>query len=175
MDFCPEDYMNRLMIFIDGSNLYHGIKNFGRKISINFHKFQKMLVARRKLIRTYYYNVETPELKEQLKFYKELESIENFKIILGRLEKRKGGHKVEKGIDIKIATDMLKHALMDNYDVAILVTGDGDFVPVIEEIQEAGKIIENAYFVKGSSNLLKTACDKYIKIDSNFLKKCTFR
>ncbi|MGI9074506.1 MAG: NYN domain-containing protein [Bryobacteraceae bacterium] len=40
-----------------------------------------------------------------------------------------------KGVDIALTKDMLVHAFLDNFDIAVLVTGDGDYVPLVEEVK----------------------------------------
>ncbi|MHB1527729.1 MAG: NYN domain-containing protein [Candidatus Dormibacteria bacterium] len=50
----------------------------------------------------------------------------------------------EKGIDVLIALDMALSALRDDYDVAILFSGDTDLIPAIDAVVEAGKRVENA-------------------------------
>ena len=78
----------------------------------------------------------------------------------------------EKGVDIKIASDMLKLAYNNSYDTAILVSGDGDFVPAVKGVQDLGKHVENAYFERGHSDYLFETCDNFILLDSNFISKC---
>ncbi len=46
----------RVMIFIDGSNFYHGLKNIIGKVNIDFRKLAEKLCGQRELVRTYYYN-----------------------------------------------------------------------------------------------------------------------
>ncbi len=56
----------------------------------------------------------------------------------------------EKGIDVRMATDMVKLAWEDNYDVAVLVSSDEDFVPVAEFLEDRGiKVIHGAFPPKG--------------------------
>jgi len=64
---------------------------------------------------------------------------------------------------------MLNMAHHNSYDTAILISGDGDFVEVINSIQNMGKQIENCVF-KGrkSDNLLK-ACDSFRYIEKDFI------
>jgi uncharacterized LabA/DUF88 family protein len=45
-----------------------------------------------------------------------------------------------KGVDIALAKDFLSHAFLDNYDVALLIAGDGDYVPLITEVKRLGNI-----------------------------------
>lgn len=167
--------MERVIIFIDGSNFYYGLKNNRGDTSIDYYYFAQKLVGDRKYIRTYYYNVplnpkEDPvKYSNQQKFFNKLRNTPYLTLKLGRLEKRPSGY-IEKGIDINIAVDMLKLAINNAYDTAILVSSDGDFAPVIEAVKEWGKHVENAYFKEGCSFHLKSACDKFIELNESFFK-----
>ena len=70
-----------------------------------------------------------------------------------------------KGDDIQIAVDMVRLAYENAYDTAILVSGDGDFVPAIKAVQKLGKNVGNAYFHKTSSGFLKRVCDSSVLLD----------
>ncbi len=65
----------------------------------------------------------------------------------------------EKGIDIKLATDMLAHAAWDNYDIAILVSGDADFEPAARRARDLGKKLYIAFYPHAVSNELLEASD----------------
>ena len=54
--------------------------------------------------------------------------------------------KVGKGVDISLAKDLLSHAFLDNYDYAILYSGDGDYVPLVEEVKRIGKNVMVCFF-----------------------------
>ena len=57
----------------------------------------------------------------------------------------------EKGVDVRMATDMISLAWVDNYDIAVLVSSDRDFVPVAEFLQTRGiKVIHGAFPPKGA-------------------------
>ncbi|MEW6295983.1 MAG: NYN domain-containing protein [Candidatus Diapherotrites archaeon] len=75
--------------------------------------------------------------------------------------------RVEKNtwISCYLATDMLSFAYENIYDTAIIVSGDGDFVPTIKRVQKLGKKVVNAYFRVSSSNFLKKVCDSSICLD----------
>ncbi len=63
----------------------------------------------------------------------------------------------EKGVDTRIATDMIKLAWVDSYDVAVLVSSDRDFVPVVEFLSTRGiKTIHAAFPPQGS--MLTQSC-----------------
>jgi len=171
--------MERVVIFIDGSNFYHGLKAKIGRTGIDFYKFAKLLCRDdddRKLIRIYYYNapykkeIDDEKYKSQQKFFSSLESTPYLEVKLGRLEPR-GNTFIEKGIDILIAVDMLKYAYDDTYDTAILVSGDGDFAAAVNAVKDRGKHVEHAYF-RVPTVALRKACDKYIPLDKDFLTPC---
>ena len=57
----------------------------------------------------------------------------------------------EKGVDVRLATDMISLAWVDNYDVAVLVSSDRDFVPVAEFLETKGiKVIHGAFPPRGA-------------------------
>ena len=63
----------------------------------------------------------------------------------------------EKGVDVRIATDMIKLAWVDNYDIAVLVSSDRDFIPVAEFLETKGiKVIHGSFKPKGRE--LTRAC-----------------
>lgn len=165
----------RVMIFIDGSNFYHGLKNVVERVKIDFEKLAQKLCGERELIRTYYYNApvnreESEErYKAQQKFFSALDDVPYLTTKLGRLEKR-GNTWVEKGVDVSLAVDMLSMAARDLYDVAILISGDGDFASVINAVKDLGKHVEVAYVSK--TYHLKTSCDKFILLSHQYLNDC---
>lgn len=164
----------RLMIFIDGSNLFHGIRHLN--IKIDYGKLVEFLRESRRLVRTYFYTAVpqdkdikkgTPEwesLMRQKRFLDEL-TFSGIKVRLANLKRLPSGEFVEKEVDIMLATDMLSLAFRNAYDTAILVSGDSDFVYTVEEVQSIGKRVENATFKRTSSNNLRRVCDRFILLD----------
>jgi uncharacterized LabA/DUF88 family protein len=80
--------------------------------------------------------------------------------------KKESKEKKSKGVDITLTKDMLVHAFLRNYDVAVLVSGDGDFLPVVEELKRLGKWIVLAFFGEegGLNPKLRRAADQYIQL-----------
>ena len=71
----------------------------------------------------------------------------------------------EKGVDTRIVTDMIKLAWADNYDVAVLLSSDRDFVPVVEFLSTRGvKTIHGAFPPHGS--MLSQACWGNFRVSS---------
>ncbi len=165
--------MERISIFIDGSNLYHGMKGLFGRTDLNFSAFVDWLISGRKLIRTYYYNStisagqDPQRAKDQQRFFASLGQIPYFDVRLGRLEPR-GNTFVEKGVDIAIAVDMLSMAFINAYDTAILVSSDGDFAKAIRAVCDLGKHVEAACFHKAYH--VKNEADKVIELNEETLR-----
>jgi len=164
---------DRVAIFIDGSNLYHGLRaNLGR-FDLNFAEFVSKLCGSRRLFRTYYYNVlqdpiQRPDgYREQQEFLDVLRKTPYLEVRLGST-KIAQGIPVEKGIDIMLATDLLYFAWNDFYDTAVLVSGDSDFAYALQAIKNMGKHVEVAYFESGVSKDLLDLADNRHLLDRSF-------
>ena len=154
----------RVAIFIDGSNLYHSLEENCKRFDLNFGAFSRKLCKDRALFRTYYYNVlRDPErnpqaYQDQQKFLSALYNTPYLEVRLGG-SKLRGDVAVEKGIDITLATDLLRFGWDDRYDVAILVSGDGDFAYALQAVKDMGKHVEVAAFQSNLSWELAQVAD----------------
>jgi uncharacterized LabA/DUF88 family protein len=73
-----------------------------------------------------------------------------------------------KGVDIALTKDMLIHAFHGHYDTAVLVAGDGDYVPLVEEVKRFGRRVVLHFFQEGLNNELRLACDAFFDLTSGF-------
>ncbi len=77
-----------------------------------------------------------------------------------------------KGVDIALTKDMLGQAFLGNYEVAFLYAGDGDYVPLVEEVKRLGKQVYLAFFpTTGLSPELRLACDRFYNLGPLFVDK----
>lgn len=169
--------IERVAVFIDNSNLYKGLKSNYGNVKIDYYKFgQELTGEERQLMRIYFYTSPYPReineeiYKNQQRFLSKVKQTPYVEVKLGRLVKRDSTI-VEKGVDIFMAVDMLKYAYSNNYDTAIVVTGDGDFAEAVQAVKDVGKHVEHAYF-RDSSDALKDASDKFILLERELLDKC---
>ncbi|MFC1682326.1 NYN domain-containing protein [Nanoarchaeota archaeon] len=163
----------RVMIFIDGSNLYYSLRDLKIK-KIDFKKMLASLTENKLLVSTFYYNapldisVNKKKYWDQQKFFSFLRKIPDFKVILCRMRKHKKDGELffdVKGDDVHLAVDLVSGAYENLYDTAIIISGDEDFVPAIQKAQKLGKKIINAYFKSTSSSYLKHICDESSCVD----------
>jgi uncharacterized LabA/DUF88 family protein len=142
---------DRVMVFIDGSNLYHVLTQSCGRHDLQFDKFAMKLANGRKLQRIYYYNIKqetdtNPNMGvEQQKFLDSMYDTPYVEVRLG-IWKQRGDIMVEKGVDVMLATDLVTNAYNDHYDTAIVVSGDADFYPALQAVKDVGKHIEVAAF-----------------------------
>ncbi|MBS3063433.1 MAG: NYN domain-containing protein [Candidatus Diapherotrites archaeon] len=72
-------------------------------------------------------------------------------------------------------SDMLRSAYLDMYDVALLASGDADFVPAAELVQTLKKEVVNVHFYAGSSSELRTTCNAHKLVQVDATGNCYFR
>jgi len=150
----------RVGVFIDTSNLYHSAKNLYKR-KVNFGAVLKDAVAGRKLVRAIAYLI-TSEGGEEQGFFDALHKL-GIETKIKDLQVFAGGAK--KGDwDIGMAVDAMKMA--SRLDAIVLVTGDGDFVPLVEYMQTMTQV-EVISFGKSASMRLKEQADDFLDLSEN--------
>ena len=145
--------MKRIIIFIDNSNIFKGFQKY--KVKVDYEKLKNILSQNRKLNNIFLYEgVVYPISPEKKKWYEDLHSKSGY-IIKTSFDKIAMNDAVEKKVDIQIAIDMVSLAYENAYDTALLVSGDGDFVPVLKKVKELGKGVEVWAFRYSLANALK--------------------
>jgi len=155
----------RVGIFIDVPNLYHSAKNIYRA-KVNFKEILKTAVAGRQLIRAIAYSIRTESGEEQAFF----EALAKFgiEVKVKDLQIFPGGMK--KGDwDVGLAVDAIE--LGSKLDAVVLVTGDGDFVPLVQYLKiKDGCQVEIISFGRSASGQLKEVADDFIDLGQNTKK-----
>ncbi len=151
----------RVAVLIDTQNLYHSAKNL-YKSKVNFGAVVKAAVRDRKLIRALSYVVNT-ESGEESAFFEALEKV-GIEIKTKDLQIFYGGAK-KADWDVGLAIDAIK--LSHKVDAIVLASGDGDFIPMVEYLQNQGCQVEVITFGRSASAKLKDAVDDFIDLDEN--------
>jgi len=152
----------RVGVFVDVANMYHSAKNlYGA--NVNFAKVLNEAVANRQLIRAIAYVIRSKSREEE-SFFEALER-EGFEVKMKDLQIFPGGMK-KANWDVGIAIDAIK--LASKLDVVVIVSGDGDFVPLVNYLKEnKGCRVEVIAFGKTASSKLIEAADSFIDLDKN--------
>lgn len=152
----------RVGIFVDVSNMYHSAKNLYKK-RVNFREILRDAVAGRKLIRAIAYVIKT-ETEEEVSFFEAL-SQQGFEVKMKDLQIFAGGIK-KADWDVGISVDAIK--LAEKLDVIILVTGDGDYLPLVSYLQNnKGCLVEVMAFRQTASSKLVEESDDFINLSDN--------
>jgi uncharacterized LabA/DUF88 family protein len=151
----------RVGVFIDIQNMYYSARSlFGKKV--NFKKILEEAADGRQLVRAIAYGITTEEAHEG-EFHEALTK-QGFEVKTKPLQTFVGGQK--KGDwDIGIAMDILR--LEPKIDVAVLVCGDGDFVPLVQFAKERGLRLEVMSFRESTSSALIEVVDSFTDLSSN--------
>ncbi len=152
----------RVGVFIDTQNLYHSAKNIYHA-RVNFGNVLKDAVAGRRLVRARAYSV-TTESGEEKAFFEALTKL-GIEMTLKELQVFAGGAK-KADWDVGLAVDAISAA--PKLDTVILITGDGDFVPLVEYLQRnSGCQVEVVSFGRSTSLKLKEATDDFLDLDED--------
>lgn len=152
----------RVGVLVDIQNLYYSAKVlYGKKV--NFKKVLEEAVAGRKPIRAIAYGIKTLEGQEE-KFFEALGK-QGFEVKTKDLQIFPGGQK--KGDwDVGIAVDAIK--MSKSLDAIILISGDGDYIPVVEYIQNTtGCRVEGMAFLESTSSKLVEKLDDFTNLSEN--------
>lgn len=153
----------RVGVFVDVQNLYYSAR-FMYNAKVNFKAVLEEAIGGRNLIRAIAYVIRAEEEVKKEAFFEAMSNI-GFEVKAKDLQIFVGGAK--KGDwDIGIAMDAIE--LAPKLDTVVLISGDGDFVPLVEHLQRAiGCRVEVVAFGKSSSAKLKEAVDNFVDLDQN--------
>ena len=150
----------RVAVFIDTQNLYHSAKNLYKR-KVNFGNILKEAVAGRKLVRAIAYVIDS-DSKEEQAFFDALNKAGIETRVKGIQVFSDGSKKAD--WDIGMAVDAMLMA--PKVDAIILMTGDGDFVPLVEYLRQTTQM-EACTFGQSASITLKESVDHFLDLSEN--------
>jgi uncharacterized LabA/DUF88 family protein len=152
----------RVGVVVDIQNLYYSARVLHKK-KVNFGAVLKSAVGERKLIRAIAYGIKTLEGQEE-KFFEALEKV-GYEVKTKDLQIFPGGAK--KGDwDVGIAVDAIK--MSKSLDAIVLVSGDGDYIPLVKYIQSTtGCRVEGIAFEESTSGKLIEELDDFTNMSEN--------
>ncbi|MFD0959014.1 NYN domain-containing protein [Paenibacillus chungangensis] len=188
----PKDFTSyrRMMIFIDGENITMRFQELLSKGMVPRESVKHLkdvyawdenttsIIGKHEVIRAVFYtyavgdNQKIDEINESIKSFNYFKNYNSelpnklFPCVFKKENRSRSG----KGVDIQMTVDILHHSHNDNLDTVFLITGDGDFMPVINEVIRAGKQIYLASFTSGLNPQLKKNVDYYLNLDPVFFQ-----
>tara|TARA_Y100000310_G_scaffold298381_1_gene332295 strand:- start:18383 stop:18952 length:570 start_codon:yes stop_codon:yes gene_type:complete len=172
----------KAIVFIDGSNFYHNTKSLiDRKKNIDFNKLVGLICGKfdvdLKNIR--YYNG-VPDISDNEEvYYKHIRFLEGLKSLGIKVKTRKLKEikklniRIEKGIDVMIASDMIRKTLVEKEcQVCILISGDSDFIPAMQIIKNVNYEVIVCSPKYGFSNELRQGKFRYLVLKKEDIDNC---
>ncbi len=147
-------------VFVDVANIFYAAKAAG--IDIDYITLLKSATANRDFVRAYAYTGLDPENENQRQFHAFL-ARSGYKVVSKDIRKY-GDGRMKANLDIELVVDMMR--LAEKLDVAVVVSGDGDFAPAIAAVQQKGVRVEVISFRGNTSSDLMDVADVFIDITS---------
>ncbi|MBA3047420.1 NYN domain-containing protein [Candidatus Falkowbacteria bacterium] len=176
----------KAIVFIDGSNFYFRLKELTEDLkhisllNFNYRKFSEWLCRDFELINVRYYvgavrrkknNFKSEEMyNNQQKLFRRLRK-NKVNIIEGQLIQHPDKIYHEKGVDVRIAVEMIRFARQNKYDTAVLVSSDNDLIPAVEEVFSFNKKVKYVCAVNRRSFLLSKAAGDYLVLKQKNIRK----
>ena len=145
-------------VFVDVANLYYSAR--GQEVDVDYVALLKAATKGRDLIRAYAYSGLDPENENQRKFIDFLGK-NGYKVVHKDIRKF-GDGRVKANLDIELVVDLFR--LADRMDIAVIVSGDGDFAPAIRALQDKGVRCEVISFRPNTSSDLIAVADEFTDI-----------
>ena len=151
----------RVGFFVDVHNMYHSAKRI-HNARVNFDAILKTAAAGRMLGRARAYVVTSHSGDEEEQFFDTL-AAQGYDVQVQDLRVFSGGAK-KADWDVGMAVDIMRFA--SRLDVVVIVTGDGDFVPLIEYLQYQGIQVEAMAFRESSAQMLIERVDEFVDLSA---------
>ena len=150
----------RVAVFVDAQNVFYSVRHVFHNSRMNFKKLIHKAVNGRQLVRAVSYLVETPDA-DQTSFREMLER-EGYELKIKPVKIRSDGS-MKADWDMGIAIDAISMA--DKLDVVVLVSGDGDFVDMVNLLKSRGVVVEVISVKASTSEDLIRAANFYFPIE----------
>lgn len=165
MSLISFDKEDRVMLFIDLRNMTKSIQMDAPFFRLDFVALARQLKGPRQLIAAYIFDSKgVMDSEDKTRRFHDYLRYKGFRVVardsydLDRDE--------QKEVDVAMACKMVVHALKDHYDVAVVVSGDRDFIPAIQEVQAAGKRVEVAAFESSVGEELRRSADRFHRLET---------
>ena len=183
----PTPSYRRVMYFIDGEYLKRSFQELDKSINIDYKGlpfklnnefFGKERGIQGEIVRVYYYDAQREpgekDYDDQMQFFNKLDDVDFYETRRASLVRKgkKKERREQKGVDVLISVDMMSKAYEDHYDIAIVIMGDRDFLPLITSIKNlTGKRVFGVVFEGSYSQELARSFDKHWVVDTNTINQ----
>jgi uncharacterized LabA/DUF88 family protein len=156
----PMQTTERVGVFVDVANLLYSARNM--RMGIDFGRLLEFLRGSRRLIRAHAYAPTSPEPNAEQAFLSAVKGV-GYRITTKNYKTFSSGAK-KADLDLDMCMDIVRLVDASAIDTLVLVSGDSDFLPVLEWASDKGVRIEVAAFEDAVSAILRQSCDLFINL-----------
>lgn len=173
--------MEKSIVLIDSENVLQSWRSYCKKNSlqekIDYKKLVEKLTEGTSLVRPYFYDGVPPVIPPNKKKFLDSLSLQGFevktKIIKDRSYNCGSCHNriqkmVQKGVDVALATDIIRHTEQLSTNICIVVSGDEDFLDAIKYVKDKGTKVWVCSFESCLSRELRRSADKFFAMEDLF-------
>lgn len=147
-------------VFVDVQNLYLCIKSVFNQAKLNYRALRDFLTQNGVIVKMTAFTCYDPDNRSQLDFIHAL-AVMGYRVVAKPLKRLPDGT-VKASMDMEMAIEIMSSA--PYLDEIILVTGDGDFAPLVDQLARMGKVVKVIGPDRLTSPELIRACDAFINI-----------
>lgn len=156
----PLPSTERVGIFVDVANLLYSARS--QRIALDFGRLLDFLRGNRRLIRAHAYAPTNPEQGAEQSFLNAVRGL-GYRITTKNFKTFASGAK-KADMDLDLCMDIVRMVDAGALDTAVLVSGDSDFLPLLEYASDKGVRVEVAAFEDAAAMILRQSCDLFINL-----------
>jgi uncharacterized LabA/DUF88 family protein len=157
----PVKGRGRVAIFIDHGNLEHTARDLGIE-RLEYKALRDVLKGDAPLAMAQFFIGIDQQNPQQKRFINALRNM-GYQIVPKNMKRHKD-HSCDGNLDVELSLNLVSSS--DEYDTAVLVSGDGDFITPVKQVQEKGKKVEVVSINQRTSRQLKQVADRFISLDT---------
>lgn len=158
--FPPLPSTERVGLFVDVANLLYSSRNM--RVSIDFGRLLEFLRGNRRLVRAHAYAPTSPEPHAEQQFLSVVKGV-GYRITTKNYKTFSNGAK-KADLDLDMCMDIVRMVDARAIDTVVLVSGDSDFLPLLEYCSDHGVRVEVAAFDDAASMVLRQSCDLFVNL-----------
>jgi uncharacterized LabA/DUF88 family protein len=158
--FPPLPSTERVAVFVDVANLLYSSRNL--RVAIDFGRLLEFLRGNRRLVRAHAYAPTSPEPHAEQQFLSVVKGV-GYRITTKNYKTFSSGAK-KADLDLDMCMDIVRMVDAEAVDSVVLVSGDSDFLPLLEYCSDHGVRVEVAAFEDAASMILRQSCDLFVNL-----------